>query len=116
MIAASVTVRVMGPGVSKLGASGRIPNRLSRPVVGLIPTRLLASLGLKMLPEVSVPTVPVANAIEPATPEPELDPLGSPNVYALRTWPPSELYPLGMLRSTQLANSDRFVLPRMIAP
>ena len=85
MIAASVTFRAIGPGVSKLGASGMIPERLTSPVVGLIPTRLLAVLGLRMLPDVSVPTVPVANAIEPATPEPELDPLGSPFVYALRT-------------------------------
>jgi len=56
-----------------------------------MPTSLFALLGLTMLPSVSVPTVAEANAIEAATPDPELDPLGSPKLYALRTCPPSEL-------------------------
>src|SRR5205823_395903 len=101
---------------SKLGASGMTPARLVSPSVGLIPTSPFSVDGLMIEPDVSEPTAAVANAIEPATPDPAEDPLGSPKSYALFTCPPNELYPFGIDRSTQFANSDRFVLPRMTAP
>src|SRR5688500_440390 len=88
--AASVTLRVIGPGTSNDGASGMIPVPLARPSVGFTPTTLLTSLGLMMLPEVSVPIVTAANTIAAATPEPADEPSGSPSVYGLTTCPPSD--------------------------
>src|SRR3954468_16566774 len=74
--AASVTERTIGPGTSKLGASGRMPKRLTRPSVVFTPTSEFASEGLRIEPDVSVPSVAPANAIDAATPEPALDPDG----------------------------------------
>src|SRR6476661_8824295 len=74
--AASVTERTIGPGTSKSGASGRIPNRLTSPSVVFTPTTPFASDGLRIEPEVSVPIVMPENAIDAATPEPALEPEG----------------------------------------
>src|SRR3954447_26154541 len=91
-VAASVTERVIGPGTSKSGASGRIPKRLTSPSVVFTPTTELASDGLRIEPDVSVPSAAPANAIEAATPEPALDPDGeNSGSCALITWPASEL-------------------------
>jgi hypothetical protein len=57
-------------------AIGRIPVPLTRPRVGLSPTRLCASLGHRIDPSVSVPTVTVASPRAAAAPEPLLDPHG----------------------------------------
>jgi hypothetical protein len=83
MYAASVTLRVIGPGTSKLGESGTMPLRLTRPSVVLMPASPLASVGPRIEPEVSVPIVAAAKAIEAATPEPELEPDGSPIVVGV---------------------------------
>src|ERR1041385_3255146 len=69
--ATSVTLRPIGPGVSNDAARGMTPARLTRPTVGLTPTRELASLGPRMLPWVSLPMVAAAKAMEPATPDPD---------------------------------------------
>src|SRR4051795_12642786 len=91
-IAASVTERAIGPGTSKSGASGRIPYRLARPSVVFTPTSPFASDGLRIEPDVSVPSVAPENAIDAATPEPALDPDGeNSGSWALITWPASEL-------------------------
>src|SRR5688572_23714654 len=101
MAAASYTLRTIGPGTSKFSASGIMPARLKSPIVGFRPTLLLALLGDRMLPDVSLPIEPAEKAIDVRTPEPELEPLGVRlQLYALMTWPPRELYPLGMVRST----------------
>src|SRR5215470_9436906 len=106
MIAASVTVRVIGPAVSWLAAIGTTPCLLINPTVGLIPTSEFALEGLKIEPEVSVPTVAAAKFAEATTPGPELEPPGPsaclPSLlgrgtgigrgsYGSRTYPPSEL-------------------------
>src|SRR5438045_1435525 len=75
-IAASVTVRVIGPAVSCAAAMGTIPERLISPTVGLIPTTELAFAGLRIDPDVSVPTVTAAKFAAAATPGPELEPPG----------------------------------------
>src|SRR5438105_583567 len=106
IIAASVTVRVIGPAVSWLAAIGTTPCRLINPTVGLIPTTEFAFAGLNMEPDVSVPTVAAARFAAATTPGPELDPPGPsaclPSLlfsgfgigrgsYGSSTYPPSEL-------------------------
>ena len=59
-IALSTTVRVIGPGVSRVLEMGTIPPRLSSPMVGLSPTSELAPAGERIDPEVSVPTAAAA--------------------------------------------------------
>src|SRR3954453_20097898 len=90
-------------------------------MVVLTPASPLASVGPRIEPDVSVPIVAAAKAIDAATPEPELDPEGSPIVvgvlvYAFLTRPPSDDQPFGLPSEVQLANSPRFALPRIIAP
>ena len=75
-IAASATVRVIGPAVSWLWAMGTMPERLTRPSVGLMPTRPLQEAGDVMEPSVSVPTATAHRLAEAAAPEPELEPDG----------------------------------------
>jgi hypothetical protein len=74
---------------------GTIPVRGMRPTVGLMPTSELAAAGLRINPDVSVPTVSGENPTAADTAEPELD---------------------GMLLVRKFANSLRFALARMIAP
>src|SRR5205807_9286448 len=75
-MAASVTDRVIGPAVSWLAAIGTTPCRLIKPTVGLIPTTEFAFAGLKMEPDVSVPTLAAARLADATTPGPELEPPG----------------------------------------
>ena len=75
-----------------LAAIGTIPVRLIRPTVGLMPTQELAADGLRIEPDVSVPTVSGASPAAAATPGPALEPLGVTDAsYGFSTWPPSEL-------------------------
>src|SRR5260370_37797318 len=76
IIAASVTVRHMGPAVSWLCAMGMMPARLINPKVGLMPTSEFAFAGQTTEPSVSVP-IPIAERFA-ATAEPvaELEPQG----------------------------------------
>ena len=73
-IAASVTVRAIGPAVSWLWAIGMIPVRLNRPRVGLMPTRPFVWAGQMIEPSVSVPTAPAQRFAATAAPEPEDEP------------------------------------------
>src|SRR5712692_6615790 len=101
MIAASITVRAMGPAVSWLDAMGMMPVRLARPTVGLMPTSEFWFDGLKIDPEVSVPMVAAAKLAAAAAPGPELDPPGERigpssapirrGSYGLKTKSPNEL-------------------------
>src|SRR5437660_5905920 len=75
-IAASVTVRAIGPAVSWLWAIGMIPARLTSPSVGLIPTGEFADEGHTTEPSVSVPTAIPHRFAAAAAPEPELEPQG----------------------------------------
>src|ERR1041385_5266134 len=75
-VAASATVRAMGPAVSWLWAMGMTPARLTRPSVGLMPTIEQQVEGDTMEPSVSVPMAAAHRLAATATPEPELDPDG----------------------------------------
>src|SRR5438046_2686253 len=75
-IAASRTVRAIGPAVSWLCAIGTMPLRLTRPSVGLMPTRPLVVDGDTIDPSVSVPTAAAARLAAIAAPDPELEPDG----------------------------------------
>jgi hypothetical protein len=91
-IAASVTVRPNGPAVSWLAAIGTIPNREMRPRVGFTPTTEFQLAGLRIEPEVSVPTATAHRPAATATAEPLLDPPGlKVSPYGFFTWPPREL-------------------------
>ena len=95
-----------------------------------MPTTMLAVPGLRMDPDVSVPTATVTRFEATAMPEPELEPpgvrTGRPSLkpgrgsgrgsYGSKPNPPSGLYPDGMLVEMKLANSVSVALPRMIAP
>src|SRR2546426_7667469 len=72
MIAASATVLAIGPGVSWSAVIGMTPYRLMRPTVGLMPTSMFWFDGLRIDPDVSVPTLAAARFAVVAIPE--LDP------------------------------------------
>ncbi len=71
-IAASATVRAIGPAVSWSAVMGMTPYRLTRPTVGLIAASMFALAGLRIDPDVSVPTFAAQKLA--AVPMPELDP------------------------------------------
>ena len=73
-IALSVTLRVIGPQVSKVRPRGMIPAMGTRPIVGLIPTVPQAEEGILTEPPVSVPSVASAVAFAIAAAEPPLQP------------------------------------------
>src|SRR5207249_8122372 len=85
-MAASVTVFAMGPGVSWSAVMGITPYRLIRPTVGLMPTSIVAFDGVRIDPDVSVPTFAAQKFA--AVPTPELDPpvasAGRPSLVASR--------------------------------
>src|SRR6516225_218645 len=109
MIAASVTVRAIGPAVSWLDAMGMMPVRLARPTVGLMPTSEFWLDGLRIDPDVSVAMVAGAKVAAAAAPGPALDPpgerMGCPvsglrrGSYGLATKSPSARYPAGIARA-----------------
>src|SRR4051794_11493174 len=94
-MAASRTLRVMGPAVSCDDEIGMMPDRLSRPTVGWTPTRPLTDAGEMIEPLVSVPTAAAQRLAEAAAPEPELEPdaLRS-RAYGFLVRPPRPLQPL----------------------
>jgi hypothetical protein len=72
-----------------------IPERLTSPTVGLIPTTDCADDGDTMEPFVSVPIATAQRFAAAAEPEPELDPDGvRSSAYGLRVCPPIPLHPL----------------------
>src|SRR5262249_34606426 len=116
-IAASVTVRAIGPAVSWLCAIGIIPERLMSPSVGLMPTRPLADEGQTTEPSVSVPPVRAQRWAAAALPEPELEPQGlRSSTKGFFVCPPRPLQPLLEWLERKLAHSLRLVFPRITAP
>src|SRR5438309_4276165 len=94
-IAASRTVRAIGPAVSWLWAIGTMPVRETRPSVGLIPTSEHAAAGQTIEPSVSVPTPTAAKFAASAAAVPELEPQGlRSSTYGFLHWPPRALHPL----------------------
>ena len=69
-------MRAIGPAVSWLCEIGTMPLRLTRPSVGLIPTRPLVFDGDTIEPSVSVPIAAAPRFAAMAAPEPELEPDG----------------------------------------
>src|SRR4029434_3143107 len=67
-MAASFTVRVIGPNASAFGLNGNEPYRLTKGTVGLKPTRLATAAGPRIDPPVSAPMPTVAKFA--AIPEP----------------------------------------------
>ena len=94
-----------------------MPVRLTRPSVGFTPTMPQALAGLMIEPSVSDPIASGASPAATATAEPELEPDGlRPVPCGLTAWPPSVLQPLLDRGDRKFAHSDRFALPRTIAP
>ena len=107
----------MGPAVSWLCAIGMMPARLTRPSVGLRPTRPTAFDGQTIEPSVSVPTATAARLAAIALPDPELDPHGlRSSTYGLRHCPPRADQPEDDLSERMFAHSLMFVLPSRTAP
>src|SRR5947209_11581364 len=116
-MAASRTVRAIGPEVSWLCAIGMMPARLMRPSVGLIPTRPDADDGQTTEPSVSVPIPIAARFAAIADPVPELEPQAlRSSTYGFFVNPPRPLQPLVECVDRKFAHSLRFVLPRITAP
>ena len=75
-IALSITLLVIGPGVSKVDEMGTIPVRLKTPIVGFNPTIEFKLDGDVIDPDVSVPTAATAKFAAMVTPLPaELPPV-----------------------------------------
>ena len=70
------TVRAIGPGVSKLGASGKTPSAGRSPQVGLKPTTPQHAAGKRTEPALSVPMARSQRPAASAAPFPPLDPPG----------------------------------------
>src|SRR4029079_15836275 len=104
----------MGPAVSWEWAMGMIPDRLTRPSVGLIPTRPLPDDGQTMDPSVSLPIAATHRFAEVAAPEPAIEPQGfRSRAYGFRHCPPRPLQPLLIFVDLKFAHSERLDLPRI---
>ncbi len=116
-MAASVTVLAIGPAVSCVNEIGIIPDLLTRPTVGLIPTIPLAVAGQTTEPLVSVPMAITVRLAEAATPEPELDPQGFlSNIYGFLVCPLIPLQPLEDISPRKFAHSLKLAFARITAP
>ena len=116
-MAASSTVRVIGPAVSCEWLIGTMCVRDTSPTVGLKPTMPLIAAGQVIEPSVSVPIAAGASPAATAAPLPEDEPQAlRSSACGLRVSPPTALQPLVELVERMLAHSDRLVLPRITAP
>src|SRR5881628_2496609 len=96
---------------------GMIPERLTNPTVGLMPTMPFAFEGQTIEPSVSVPIAAAQRFAAAAAPEPELEPHGlRSSAYGFLVCPPRPLQPLVECVERKFAHSLRFVLPRITAP
>ena len=116
-IAASATVRHIGPAVSWVDEIGMMPRRETRPTVGLIPTRPHIEAGQRIEPSVSVPMPAAARLPEMPAPVPLDEPHGlRSRAYGFLTCPPRPLQPEVDRVERKFAHSERLVLPRTTAP
>src|SRR6266576_1943608 len=94
-----------------------MPERLTRPSVGLMPTRPDAEDGQTTDPSVSVPIPAAARFAAIADPVPELEPQAlRSSTYGFFVSPPRPLQPLVECVDRKFAHSLRLVLPRITAP
>ncbi len=77
MIAASRTVRVIGPAWSSEDANATVPQREQRPYVGLRPTVPVSAAGWRIEPPVSVPVAAAHRRAATAAAEPPDEPPGT---------------------------------------
>ena len=77
MMAASRTVRAIGPAWSSELAKATIPHREQRPYVGLTPVMPVKAAGWRIEPPVSVPVAPRHRSAATALAEPPDDPPGA---------------------------------------
>ena len=108
------TLIPIGPAVSCEDDIGIIPDLLTKPVVGFMPTIPFIDDGHEIDPFVSVPIAISTIPIETATADPELEPQG---LYASSikcfVWPPRLDQPLTELSDLKFAHSDKFAFPRI---
>src|SRR6266550_7445962 len=94
-----------------------MPERLTRPSVGLMPTIPFAEDGHTTDPSVSVPIAAAHRLPATAAPDPELEPHGlRSSAYGFFVCPPRPLQPLLEWLERIFAHSLRLVLPKMTAP
>src|SRR4051794_26491911 len=94
-----------------------MPERETRPKVGLMPTMPQVDDGQIIEPSVSVPTATAARLAAIAAPEPDDDPHGfRSSMYGLCVCPPRPDQPLEDFVERKFAHSLRLVFPRMTAP
>src|SRR5262249_11014692 len=94
MIAALATSLAIGPAVSWSAEIGMTPQRLIRPVVGLIPASIVAFDGLRIDPDVSLPTFAAARLALVGVPELE-PPVASAGRPSLKGYPKKSTPGLG---------------------
>ena len=115
--AASKTFLASGPGESWLKLIGITPLVETRPTVGLIPTIPFNDAGQTIDPSVSVPIATGINPAATAEPDPdELPPALCENFHGFAVRPPIADQPLVDSPERIFAHSDKFVLPKIIAP
>src|SRR5688572_17949180 len=109
--ATSVTVRAIGASTPRIeGQPTHTPVRLTRPVVGLMPTTLFQVAGLRVEAANSWPIAIIPKfAARPAAEPPEDPPTVRERSYGLRVSPKSDPY------VSPPAHSPRVVLARMMA-
>src|SRR6202453_3298840 len=93
--AASRTEVAIGPAMSCTGEIGTMPRRLTRPLVGLMPTTPQALAGARIEPSVSVAIATGARPAATPAAEPELEPDGlRSSAYGLAVFSPTGEQPL----------------------
>src|SRR3954470_13737226 len=116
-IAASRTVRQIGPGVSCVSDTEIRPARLTNPTVGFIPTTPHSDAGLMIEPIASVPMAPATRFAETAAAGPELGPpVLRSSAYGFRESLARPLQPPADPRPRAFAHSLMFDLPRITHP
>ena len=116
-VAASATVRAIGPSASRVNEIGMVPERLVRPSVGLSPTIPQREDGITIEPYVSRPMAPAAKFAATAAAEPELEsPVLNLSAYGLRPIPARPLHPPCSGQPRKAFHSDMLALPSRIAP
>src|SRR3954463_14079740 len=110
-MAASVTLRAIGPVSSNSQARGWIPAMLTRPRVGSTPTTLLVPDGIRIELDVSVPVPKTAKLAATDVTVPPDDPPGLyRQLYALPVRPNALLFVVSLA-----AKSGMFVCPTITA-
>src|SRR4029450_6755065 len=110
----SVTLRAMGPAVSRTELRGTIPVREMSPTVGRSPARALYADGMRTAPPVSVPHATMPKLAARAAPDPpDEPPVANAVLYGLRAKPEITELTLSVIPR---ANSESDDFARMMLP